>query len=94
MEAAEPEEKQKAPELRELAPGEISEAEARKILMDDAMKRGDQQALTEIPLEDAATFYRRWLKWSENLRERNNSPSSGPSNEKRRALREKRKKRK
>ena len=94
MEAAEPEEKQKAPEPRELAPGEISEAEARKILMEDAMKRGDQQALTEIPLEDAATFYRRWLKWSENLRERNNSPSSGPSNEKRRALREKRKKRK
>ena len=92
MEAAEPEEKQKSPETRELAPGEISEAEARKILMDDAMKRGDQQALMEIPLENSATFYQRWLRWSESLRERNNSPRSGPSNEKRKALREKRKK--
>ena len=94
MEAAEPEEKQKAPEPRELAPGEISEAEARKILMEDAMKRGDQQTLMEIPLEDAATFYQRWIRWTESLRERNNSPRSGPSNERRRALREKRKKRK
>ena len=80
------------PEPKELAPGEISEAEARKILMDDAMKRGDQQALMEIPLEDSAIFYQRWLRWSENLCERNNSLRSGPSNEKRRALREKRKK--
>ena len=94
MEAKEPEEKTPAPEPRELAPGEISEAEARKILMDDAMKRGDQQALMEIPLEDSAVFYQRWLRWSENLHERNNLPRSGPSNEKRRALREKRKKKK
>ena len=94
MEAEEPKKNTPAaPEPRELAPGEISEAEARKILMEDAMKRGDQQALMEIPLEDAATFYQRWLRWSENLRERNNSPRSGPSDEKRRALREKRKKR-
>ena len=94
MEAAEPVEKTKAavPEPRELAPGEISEAEARKILMEDAMKRGDQQALLEIPLEDAATFYQRWLRWTESIREKNNSPRSGPSNEKRKALREKRKK--
>ena len=92
MEAAEPEVKAPAPESRELAPGEISEAEARKILMDDAMKRGDQQALMEIPLEDSAIFYQRWLRWSENLCERNNSLRSGPSNEKRRTLREKRKK--
>ncbi len=96
MEAAEPEEKTKAadPEPRELAPGEISEAEARKILIDDAMKRGDQQSLMEIPLEDAATFYQRWLRWTESLRERNSSPRSGPSNEKRKSLREKRKKKK
>ena len=94
MEAAEPEVKTKAaaPEPRELVPGEISEAEARKILMDDAMKRGDQQALLEIPLEDSGTFYQRWLRWTERIRERNNSPRSGLSNEKRRALREKRKK--
>ena len=96
MEAAEPEEKKPAasPEPRELAPGEISEAEARKILMEDAMKRGDQQALMEIPLEDSAAFYQRWLRWSEDLRETHNSPRSGHSNEKRKALREKRKKRK
>ena len=94
MEAKEPEVKTPAPEPRELAPGEISEAEARKILMDDAMKRGDQQALMEIPLEDSAAFFQRWLRWNENLHERSNSPRSGPSNEKRRALREKRKKRK
>ena len=94
MEAAEPEVKQKAPEPREHAPGEISEAEARKILMEDALKRGDQQALMEIPLEDAATFYQRWLRWTENLRASNNSPQNGPSNEKRKVLREKRKKRK
>ena len=92
MGAKEPEVKTPVPEPKELAPGEISEAEARKILMDDAMKRGDQQALMEIPLEDSAAFYQRWLRWSENLRERNSSPRSGPSNEKRRALREKRKK--
>ena len=94
MEAAAPKEKTPAPEPKELAPGEISEAEARKILMDDAMKRGDQQALMEIPLEDAAAFFQRWLRWNENLRETLNSPRSGPSNEKRRALREKRKKKK
>ena len=94
MEAKEPEVKTPAPEPKELAPGEIGEAEARKILMDDAMRRGDQQALMEIPLEDAAAFYQRWLRWSEDLRETHNSPRSGPSNEKRRALREKRKKRK
>ena len=94
MEAAEPEVKAPAPESRELAPGEISEAEARKILMDDAMKRGDQQALMQIPLEDSAAFYQRWLRWSEDLRETHNSPRSGPSNEKRKALREKRKKKK
>ncbi len=88
----EAEEKMTVQEAKELGPGEISEAEARKILMDDAMKRGDQQALLEIPLEDSAAFYQRWLRWSENLRERNSSPRSGPSNEKRRALREKRKK--
>ncbi len=94
METAEPEVKAPAPEPRELAPGEISEAEARKILMDDAMKRGDQQALMQIPLEDSAAFYQRWLRWSEDLRKTHNSPRSGPSNEKRKALREKRKKRK
>ena len=94
MEAAEPQVKAPAAEPRELAPGEISEAEARKILMDDAMKRGDQQALMEIPLEDAATFYQRWLRWTDNLHVRNNSSRNGPSNEKRKALREKRKKRK
>ncbi|MBQ4514920.1 MAG: hypothetical protein II969_18145 [Anaerolineaceae bacterium] len=95
MEAAEREEQipTEIPETREPVPGEISEAEARKILMDEAMKRGDQQAILEIPLEDSQTFYQRWVRWCESVTKRKN-PVPGPSNEKRKALREKRKKNK
>ena len=95
MEASEQEKKTKTtvPVPEKPAPGEISEAEARKILIDDAMRRGDQKALMEIPLEDTAKIYQRWLRYCSNLHENNDPPRIGPSNEKRRALREKRKKR-
>ena len=75
-------------------PGTITEAEARKLLMDEAMKRGDRQAVMEIPLEDSETFYQRYLRRNEEVRKRNQAARGVPSNETRKALREKRKKRK
>jgi len=47
-------------------PGTITEAEARKKLIEDAMKRGDQKALMEIPMEDSETFLKRWMDHVEN----------------------------
>ena len=83
-----------APKPKQLPPGTITEAEARKLLMDEAMKRGDRQAVMEIPLEDSDTFYQRFLRRNEEVRKRNQAARGVPSNETRKALREKRKKRK
>ena len=79
-------------------PGELTEAEARKCLMDKAMKEGDQKALMAIPLEDSDTFYQRWLRYVEEEEDANRgraiaSGRAGPSSETRKKLREKRKKR-
>ncbi|MBQ4512900.1 MAG: hypothetical protein II969_07900 [Anaerolineaceae bacterium] len=82
-------------DITQLPPGTITEAEARKKLMDEAMKRGDQKAVMEIPLEDSKTFQQRWLRRNEEARkELRNLRLDGPSEEKRKSLREKRKKRK
>ena len=54
------------PEPPKPEPGTISEGEARKILIEDAMKRGDQKALMEIPMEDHNTFLKRWRDHIEN----------------------------
>lgn len=45
----------------------ISEAEGRRFLIEDAMRRGDQQALMEIPLEDSETFRERWMRRMDEL---------------------------
>ena len=80
-------------EISQLQPGTITEAEARKRLMDEAMKRGDRKAIMEIPLEDSKTFQQRWQRHNEEARrELRNLSLDGPSAEKRKALREKRKK--
>ncbi len=89
-----PEDRNREPDTKQLPPGKITEAEARKLLMDEAMKRGDRQAVMEIPLEDSETFYQRYLRRNEEVRKRNQAARGVPSNETRKALREKRKKRK
>ena len=48
----------------------------------------------EIPLEDSETFYQRFLRRNEEVRKRNQAARGVPSDETRKALREKRKKRK
>ena len=41
----------------------LSEAEVRKKLIEDAMRRGDQKALMTIPLEDPWQLRERWLRY-------------------------------
>lgn len=68
--------------------------EARKILMEDAMKRGDQKALMEIPMEDEDMFHERWMRHVEEV-SRPRQPihsRTGPPDDVRKKLREKRKK--
>jgi len=76
-------------EPKQQNPGTVSEAEARKILMEDAMKRKDQKAIMAIPLEDTATLHDRWVKFTSRV-----GPRAGPADDVRKALREKRKKKK
>ena len=77
----------KAPE------GGITEAEARRILIEDAMKRGDRAALMAIPMEDADTFHARWMRHIQEQSQRPPARSrTGPPEETRKKLREKRKK--
>ena len=76
------------PEEEEIVPlGSISEAEARRILIQDAMKRGDQLSLTAIPLEDTEAVHARWMRYLERDKNRD-----GPDPGTRKKLREKRKK--
>ena len=70
--------------------GMIREAEARRTLMEDARKRGDQAAMLAIPMEDHETFLARWMEYIK----KDEIKSRGPSVEKRKELREKRKKKK
>ena len=85
VKAEEPEQKLRA--------GEITEAEARSILIRDAMERGDEESLMAIPLEDRATVHARWERYRARF---NSGPPSRPgiSAETRKKLREKRKKKK
>ncbi len=71
----------------------ITEEEARTILFEEAMARGDEESLMAIRQEDSETFHARWLRFLE--RNKNAPPPRGEiSNETRKRLREKRKKRK
>ena len=76
-------------EPKQQNPGTVSEAEARKILMEDAMKRKDQKAIMPIPLEDTAALYERWIRFTSRAGSR-----AGPTEDVRKTLREKRKKKK
>ena len=77
-----------------LPPGAISEAEARQQLMEDAMKRRDQEALRAIPREDTYALHARWEKYTARIEREALLSRAGPSPDVRKALREKRKKRK
>ena len=57
-----PETKKPEPEEK-LKPGEITEAEARSILIRDAMERGDEESVRAIPLEDPAMVHARWERY-------------------------------
>ena len=71
----------------------ITEDEARLILFEQAMAQGDQETMMAIRQEDSETFHARWLRFLE--RNKNAPPPRGGiSNETRKRLREKRKKRK
>lgn len=91
---------------------QVTEAEARKILIEDAMRRKDQKALMEIPKEDSWQIYDRWVEILNDPERRRfvlskfnlldgpggkknvQSRQRGPSNDTRKKLREKRKKKK
>lgn len=77
-----------------LPEGAISEAEARRQLLEDAMKRRDQEALRSIPQEDTYALHARWEKYTARVEREALMSRAGPSPEVRKALREKRKKRK
>ena len=80
--------------------GEVTEAEARQILIERAMKQGDPETAAAIRTEDPDTFYERWLRYVEETEAENRrralaaSGRAGPSNTTRKKLREKRKKKK
>lgn len=77
-------------------PGMITEGEARRILIEKAVKSGDQATVLAIQQEDEPTFHARWNRHIEALRAEKSSleaKARGPSAETRKALREKRKKR-
>ena len=77
--------------------GKLTEAEARKILIDRAMEAGDMKTVMEIQKEDEPTFHARWDRHIAELKRQDAMRASGqtpPSDAKRKKLREKRKKRK
>ena len=82
------------PKIDKAAPGMLTEAEARKRLMDDAMKRKDQAAIVAIPMEDPDKLHERWEKYVELIERGAKRLPDSPPPETRKALREKRKKRK
>ena len=78
-------------------PGMITEGEARRILIEESIKKGDHDAVMAIQQEDSAAFHERWNRHIEEIRAekaRQEAAARGPSLEIRKALREKRKKRK
>ena len=81
-------------------PGELTEEEARQVLIDRALEQGDAETAETIRTEDIDTFYQRWLRYvdeqeAENRRQVLSAMGrAGPSNATRKKLREKRKKKK
>lgn len=90
-----------AAEIREeRQPGELSEEEARQLLIERALEQGDQGTAEAIQTEDTETFYQRWLRYVEaeeaenRRRARAAAGRAGPTAAVRKKLREKRKKKK
>ncbi len=82
------------PEAEEVQPQEgILEGEARRILIEDAMKRGDQASLMAIPREDTIEVHARWMRYLKRV-ESGPPLQKGISSETRKNLRAKRKKKK
>ena len=59
-------------------PGCITEAEARRILIDDAIKRKDQEALLAIPLEDQYVLQERWERYLKRIEREAMVSRNGP----------------
>ncbi|MBQ6503490.1 MAG: hypothetical protein IJI57_06205 [Flexilinea sp.] len=84
----------------ERQPGELTEAEARQLLIERALDRGDTETAAAIRMEDPDTFYERWLRYVEEIETENRRRAlaaagrAGPSNATRKKLREKRRKKK
>ena len=84
--------RQTTPEKEDAPLGMIPEGEARRILIEKAIRRGDHKTVLEIQKEDSDSFAKRWERYladTDALRKR-----AGPSNDVRKKLREKRKKKK
>ena len=84
------------PDEPEPKPGMITEAEARRRLIEKALAEGDQETVLAIQREDSHVFHERWERYVEEYRREHakDSGRAGPTNETRKKLREKRKKRK
>ena len=81
--------------ITEMEQNELTEDEARDILIEKAAKENDHKTVTEILEEDSETFYRRWLKYTEETEKQNRlkaAARAGPSPETRKKLRQKRRK--
>ena len=81
--------------ITEMEQNELSEDEARDILIEKAAKANDHKTVMEILEEDSETFYRRWLKYTEETEKQNRlkaAARAGPSPETRKKLRQKRRK--
>ncbi|MBR6089640.1 MAG: hypothetical protein IKP86_06880 [Anaerolineaceae bacterium] len=73
----------------------LTEAEARQYLIDKAQKEGDTDTAAQIRREESPEFYERWQQYVKKTEEenfRNAAGRAGPSADKRKKLREKRKK--
>ncbi|MBQ6342128.1 MAG: hypothetical protein IJI41_03280 [Anaerolineaceae bacterium] len=82
------------PEEEQSSEEGIPEEEARRILLEDAVKRNDQEAIKAIPLEETPELHSRWKKYVARVEREALHSSAGPSDKTRKALREKRKKKK
>lgn len=87
---------QKSSEPEPTPPEEgIPESEARRILLEEAVQRNDREAIMAIPREDTEALHARWMRHlAEQERAYIESLCCGPSANTRKALREKRKKKK
>lgn len=77
-------------EQQEIPEGMITEGEARRILIEKALRNGDHAAVLEIQKEDRDAFRERWERHL--LETASPGKRAGPSDEVRKKLREKRKK--